>query len=48
MLNREGKLKVKPGYDGEYGVIEMSDWREDIIGKGVKKEGKVERQGKLV
>jgi uncharacterized protein (TIGR00375 family) len=48
LLNREGKLKVKPGYDGEYGVIEMSDWREDIIGKGVKKEGKVERQGKLV
>ncbi len=23
VLSREGKLKVKPGFDGEYGVLEL-------------------------
>jgi PHP family Zn ribbon phosphoesterase len=25
MLNREGKLKVKPGFDGEYGKVLMPE-----------------------
>ncbi len=24
MLNRDGKIEVKPGYDGEYGVPQLS------------------------
>ena len=31
LLNREGKLKVKPGYDGEYGVLIQED-RIDVEG----------------
>ena len=25
LLNREGKLKIKPGYDGEYGVVQLPE-----------------------
>ena len=28
MANREGKLKIKPGYDGVYGRVEFSDLKE--------------------
>ncbi len=37
--NREGKIKVKPGFDGVYGIA--------LIGDGKKQEKKIENQKKL-
>ncbi|MEK6893724.1 MAG: DNA helicase UvrD, partial [Nanoarchaeota archaeon] len=31
LLGREGKLKVKPGYDGEYGVVLMPEEQEKLF-----------------
>ena len=31
LLNREGKLKVKPGFDGEYGVLQMQEKQERLF-----------------
>ncbi len=31
LRNREGKLKVKPGYDGEYGEAMMSEEQEKLL-----------------
>ncbi|MCX8158917.1 MAG: endonuclease Q family protein [Candidatus Pacearchaeota archaeon] len=45
LLNREGKIKVKPGYDGEYGVIE--DVEKVEINNHGKREGIIEKQKKL-
>lgn len=44
MLNREGKLKVKPGFDGEYGKVEMPEGQAFAKAEGGKeKEEKQER-----
>jgi len=31
LKNREGKLKIKPGYDGEYGVLESGEKQEKLF-----------------
>jgi len=31
LLNREGKLKIKPGYDGEYGVVQLPEKQEKLF-----------------
>ena len=36
LLNREGKIKVKPGYDGTYGVIQMADNESKALKSSVK------------
>lgn len=44
LLNREGKLNVKAGFDGEYGKVEMPEGQASAAGE---KEKKREGQGKL-
>ena len=31
LKNREGKLKVKPGYDGEYGVLIVDEEKQKTL-----------------
>ena len=49
LLGREGKLKVKPGYDGEYGVLEFEGVEKKIEKiKEVKKNGEIKREDEKV